>query len=65
MSRFGSILGPGKKRGATALAEDKEAEVERLKRKNDELIWLLDYMRKNYTSHGKGPLSALYSFCWS
>ena len=44
------------------MAEDKEAEVERLKRKNDELIWLLDFMRKNYTSHGKGPLSALYSF---
>ena len=26
--------------------------MERLKRKNDELIWLLDYMRKNYTSYG-------------
>ena len=40
------------KRGATSLAEDKESEVERLKREKESIVSLLIYLRSRIKTNG-------------
>ena len=40
------------KRGATSLAEDKESEVERLKREKESIVSLLIYARSRIKTNG-------------